>query len=154
MCSINYYSLSLTMYIFDGRFVVLWYALLHWIQCRVFHCSSEALRVGIYGSNFTSAFHFSWPRMVLDWMSYNETFVWAQYRVVHCFFPFPIPSKVLGVGTLWSIFSSAFQFIIVSDVCGLDEILCALICEFNFKLFFGVPFPTPSEALGVGTWRS
>ena len=38
-----------------------------------------------------------------------------------------------------------------SVACGLDELLCALLCEFNVELSIVIPFPTPSEALRVGT---
>ena len=38
------------------------------------------------------------------------------------------------------------------DRCGLDELQCAFLNEFNIKLFIVVPFLTPSEALRVGTY--
>ena len=47
--------------------------------------------------------------MVLDWMSCNVTFVWAQYRVVHLFFHFQhLP---WGVVKGWNVRKYFFSFI-------------------------------------------
>ena len=51
------------------------------------------------------------------------------------------------------VFFLPFPIFMVSDGCGLDEMLCALMCGFNVELSFVVPLTTPSEALGFGTWR-
>ena len=43
-------------------------------------------------------------------------------------------------------------FLMASGGCGLAELLCALMYEFNVELSIVVPFPTPSEALWVVTY--
>ena len=56
---------------------------------------------------------------------------------------------------MWgSIFSSVFQF--SWPRIDVDWMSCNVhfLGEFNFKLSIVIPFLTPSEALGVGTWRS
>ena len=55
---------------------------------------------------------------------------------------------------LKEVFFLPLPILMVSDGCGLSDMICALLCEFNVELSFVVPFPSPSEALGVGTWRS
>ena len=96
-------------------------------------------------------FGFSWPQMVLDWISCNVTFAWAQYRIVLCS-SISITSEALGVGTWRSYFFFRVTFLMASDRCGLDELQCIHSYEFNVWLSTVVSFPTFSEALKVITY--
>ena len=60
--------------------------------------------------------------------------------------PFPTPSETSRVGTWGYIFFFRVPTLMVSDGCGLDELLCALLYEFNVELSIIVPFHTPSGA--------
>ena len=160
MYTINYYYLTLTMYyICGGRFDVMRCALLYWIKCWVVHCSSISRTFrGAEGWNVGKYFFFRVSiSLGLGWgcieISCNVTSLWAQYWVIHCFIRSRHLSMSSRVGK-WRNFFLPRCYSHASDGCGLDELLCALLCEFNVELSIVIPFPTPSKALGVGTLRS
>ena len=71
---------------------------------------SETLRVGTWRSIFSSAFHFSWARMVVVWMNCNVHFCVNSMSSCPLYvFQFPAPFEELRVGTWRNIFS-AFHF--------------------------------------------
>ena len=76
--------------------------------CLSFPALSEALRVGTWRNILSSAFQFSWPRIVVDWMNSNvftlsiaaamSCSVSAQCCVVAIVVLSPTPPEALRVG--------------------------------------------------------
>ena len=66
--------------------------------------------------------------------------------------PFPSLSGAFEDWNVGKYFFFHVSILMASDGGGLMNSSCALLYEFNIKLFIVIPFKTPSEALRVGTY--